>query len=65
MRIDLLEQFNLPLPNSWDEVVEYAQFFNGTDLNDDGNPNDFGFCHFPRVGAGNWDWWAAEAMYAT
>jgi hypothetical protein len=46
-------------------VVELAKFFNGTDLNDDGDPNDFGLCHFPRLGAGNWDWWWTEAVYST
>lgn len=65
VRLDLLEKHQLPLPNSWDEVVEYAKFFNGTDLNDDGDPNDYGFCHFPRLGAGYWDWWWTEAVYST
>lgn len=51
VRIDLLEKHGLALPNTWDEVVEYAKFFNGTDLNDDGVADDFGFCHFPREGA--------------
>jgi len=64
IRLDLLEKHNLPLPNTWDEVVEYAKFFNGTDLNDDGDADDFGFCHFPRFGAGAWDWWWPEAMYS-
>lgn len=57
VRMDLLEEHGLPIPNTWDELVEYAQFFNGTDLNDDGDPNDFGLCHFPRLGAGYWDWY--------
>jgi ABC-type glycerol-3-phosphate transport system substrate-binding protein len=64
VRLDLLQKHNLPLPNTWKEVVEYAKFFHGTDLNDDGEP-DYGFCHFPRVGAGNWDWWFSEAVYST
>ena len=57
----------MPLPNTWDEVVEYAKFFNGTDLNDDGVADDFGFCHVPRVAAdaGFWDWWFPEIMYST
>jgi Bacterial extracellular solute-binding protein len=50
VRMDLLEKHGLPLPNSWEEVVQYASFFNGTDLNDDGDEDDFGFCHFPRLG---------------
>jgi len=59
-----LEKHELPLPNTWEEVVDYAKFFHGTDLNDDGDP-DYGFCHFPRLGAGYWDWWWPEAMYST
>ena len=65
IRLDLLEKFNKPLPNTWEEVVELAQFFNGTDLNDDGNADDYGFCHFPRQGAGEWDNWWPEALYST
>jgi len=64
IRLDLLEKHNLPLPNTWEEVVDLAKFFNGTDLNDDGIADDFGFCHFPRFGAGYWDWWWPEAMYS-
>ena len=41
-----------------------SHFVLGTDLNEDGEP-DFGFCHFPRRGAGSWDWWWPEAMYST
>lgn len=55
IRLDLLEKHNIPLPNTWDEVVTIARFFNGTDLNDDGVEDDYGLCHFPRLGAGNWD----------
>jgi len=66
IRVDLLEKHDLPLPNSWEELVEYANFFNGTDLNDDGETdNDFGFCHFPATGAGSWDMWFSEAVYST
>eukprot|EP00977_Amphora_coffeiformis_P029692 scaffold42408_cov176-Amphora_coffeaeformis.AAC.1 len=65
VRLDLLEKFNLPLPNTWDEVVETAMFFDGKDLNDDGNTNDFGFCHFPRSGQGSWDQWWPESVYST
>ena len=64
IRLDLLEKFNKPLPNTWEEVVELAQFFNGTDLNDDGIADDYGFCHFPRQGAGEWDNWWPEALYS-
>ena len=65
IRVDLLEQYNLSLPNTWEEVVELAKFFHNQDLNDDGIP-DYGFCHFPRIGfAGDWDWWFSEAVYST
>lgn len=64
IRIDLLEQHDLPLPNTWNEVVDMAKFFHNQDLNEDGIP-DFGFCHFPRIGAGHWDWWFAESVYST
>lgn len=64
IRMDLLEKHDLAIPNTWEEVVEYAKFFNGTDLNDDGE-EDYGFCHFPRVGAGHWDWWWSELVYST
>lgn len=65
VRLDLLEKHNIPLPNTWNELLAIAKKFNGTDLNDDGDPNDFGFCHFPRLGAGFWDWWWPENIYAT
>lgn len=50
IRLDLLEKHDMPLPNSWEELVDIVKFFNGTDLNDDGIADDFGLCHFPRVG---------------
>jgi hypothetical protein len=62
VRLDLLEKHSLPLPNTWDELVEIAAFFNGTDLNDDGI-TDYGLCHFPRKGDGYMDWWFAEGRY--
>jgi len=64
VRLDLLEAHDKPLPNTWQEVVELAMYFNNSDLNDDGEP-DYGFCHFPRLGAGYWDWWWPEALYST
>lgn len=64
IRLDLLEEYNKPLPNTWEEVMELAVFFHGKDLNEDGE-GDFGFCHFPRLGAGYWDWWWPEAVYST
>lgn len=65
IRLDLLQKHNKSLPNTWEEVVELAAYFNGTDLNGDGAEDDYGFCHFPRLGAGYWDWWWAEAVYST
>lgn len=65
LRLDLLEKHNLSIPNTWTEVVELAKYFNGTDLNNDGDPNDIGFCFFPQVGAGHWDQWWTEAVYST
>lgn len=65
IRLDLLEKYNKPLPNTWDEVKDLAVFFHGKDLNDDGVDGDYGFCHFPRLGAGYWDWWWPEAVYST
>jgi len=50
--------------NTWEELVDVAKFFHGKDINDDGE-GDFGLCHFPRVGAGNWDWWFSELVYST
>jgi serine/threonine protein kinase/ABC-type glycerol-3-phosphate transport system substrate-binding protein len=65
VRIDLLEREGLPLPHTWDDLVEIAQRFNGTDLNDDDDPNDFGFCIYPRTGSGFNDAWIPELMYST
>jgi len=65
IRLDLLEKYDKPLPNTWEEVLDLAVFFNGMDLNDDGEDGDYGFCHFPRLGAGYWDWWWTEAVYST
>jgi len=65
IRLDLLEKYGKSLPNTWEEVMDLAVFFNGMDLNDDGEDGDYGFCHFPRLGAGYWDWWWTEAVYST
>lgn len=62
IRLDLLERDHLPLPNTWEEVMDLAERYSNTDLNDDGEP-DFGICHFPREGAGHFDWWWAELIY--
>jgi Bacterial extracellular solute-binding protein len=46
IRLDLLEEFDIPMPNTWDELVDIAKFFHGKDINDDGE-QDFGLCHYP------------------
>jgi hypothetical protein len=50
--------------NTWEELVYIAKFFHGKDINGDGE-GDFGLCHFPREGAGYWDWWFSELVYST
>ena len=66
VRIDLLEKEGLPLPHTWDDLVELARYFNGTDLNDDGEADDdWGFCIYPRTGSGFNDAWIPELMYGT
>jgi hypothetical protein len=66
VRIDLLEKDGLPLPHTWDDLVELAKFYNGTDLNDDGkSDDDWGFCIYPRTGSGFNDAWIPELMYGT
>ena len=65
IRIDLLERDDKPLPHTWEDVVELAKYYNDTDLNDDGDENDFGFCIYPRTGSGFNDAWIPELMYST
>ncbi|KAL7516874.1 hypothetical protein ACHAWX_002366, partial [Stephanocyclus meneghinianus] len=66
VRIDLLERDGLPLPHTWDDLVELANYYNGTDLNDDGETHDdWGFCIFPRTGSGFFEAWIPELMYST
>lgn len=65
VRIDLLERDGKPLPHTWEDVVELAEFYNGTDLNDDGVADDFGICIYPRTGSGFNDAWIPELMYST
>jgi len=65
VRIDLLERDNKPIPHTWDDVVELARYYNGTDLNDDGVADDFGLCIFPRAGSGFYDAWIPELVYST
>jgi hypothetical protein len=64
VRIDLLERDKKPLPHTWEDVVELAKFYHGTDLNDDGTA-DYGICIYPRTGSGFNDAWIPELMYST
>ena len=64
IRIDLLERDGLALPQTWDDLVQIARFYNGTDLNDDGETrDDWGFCIYPKTGSGFNDAWIPELMY--
>ena len=65
VRIDLLERDGFALPHTWEDVVKLAKFYNGTDLNDDGKADDYGFCIYPRTGSGFNDAWIPELMYST
>lgn len=65
IRLDLLERDGKALPHTWEDVVELAAYYNGTDLNDDGIEDDFGFCIYPRTGSGFNDAWIPELMYST
>jgi len=47
-RADILEQFNLPMPRTWNEMIaQVKQLTNGADVdwNDDGEP-DYGICAY-------------------
>jgi hypothetical protein len=51
VRIDLLERDGKALPHTWEDLVRLVQFYNGTDLNDDGDASgDYGLCLYPRGG---------------
>ena len=54
IRIDLLEKYDKSLPNTWEEVMELAVFFNGMDLNDDGEDGDYGLWLLPFPSIGCW-----------
>jgi hypothetical protein len=64
VRIDLLERDGKPLPHTWDDLMELAKFYNGTDLNDDGI-KDYGLCIYPHTGSGFNDAWIPKLMYST
>ena len=37
-REDVREKLNLPVPETWEDVLAFAKAAHGTDLNDDGSP---------------------------
>ena len=43
-RADLLDEHNISTPQTFEELAAAAEYFNGRDLDGDGNSNDFGFC---------------------
>jgi len=47
VRIDLVERDDKPMPHTWEDVMEIAKFYNGTDLNENGVADNFGFCIDP------------------
>jgi multiple sugar transport system substrate-binding protein len=52
-RTDLLAQAGLKPPETWDDYLSIAKFFNGKDLNGDGKP-DYGSCISKKRGAQGW-----------
>ena len=64
VRIDLLERDGKPLPHTWEDLVDLAKLYNGTDLNKDG-VDDYGFCMYPRTGSGFNNAWIPELMDST
>ncbi|MEL7036340.1 MAG: extracellular solute-binding protein [Cyanobacteria bacterium J06592_8] len=61
-RADLLSEAGFQPPNTWDEYLEIAKYFNGKDLNDDGEP-DYGSC-LPKK-PGNVTYWAMWSIAAS
>lgn len=53
-REDLRVDASLPVPNTWERVLEFAKHYHNTDLNNDGTP-DFGLC-FPTMEGGYATW---------
>ena len=42
-REDVRTRLGLPVPETWEDVISFAEAAHGQDMNDDGTP-DFGFC---------------------
>lgn len=62
-REDLRVDASLPVPNTWEKVLEFAKHYHNTDLNGDGTP-DFGLC-FPTMEGGyaTWNFMTVETPY--
>lgn len=62
-RTDLLAENGFNPPETWDDYLKIAQFFNGKDLNGDGKP-DYGSCISKQRGAQGWQFlWSFIAPY--
>lgn len=57
-RTDLFEEAGITPPRTWEEYLEAAAHFNGTDLNGDGEA-DYGSC-IPKVRGGQSFWWIID-----
>ncbi|KAK3238909.1 hypothetical protein CYMTET_51119 [Cymbomonas tetramitiformis] len=64
IRMDILEKYNLSEPQTWEELRDVVVQLNGKDFNGDGEP-DYGFCQFPKIGAGSMDTWWPEIFFST
>ncbi len=62
-RTDLFQQAGLKPPETWDDYLKDAAYFNGKDLNGDGKP-DYGSCISKRRGAQGWQFlWSFIAPF--
>jgi multiple sugar transport system substrate-binding protein len=62
------EEMGHPMPvnmDTWEEVLEIAQFFNGKDWNKDGDPDDGITLHLKVGGQGYFHYMALSAPYVT
>lgn len=57
-RTDLFEDAGMEPPKTWEDYLEAASMFNGTDLNGDGEA-DYGSC-IPKVRGGQSFWWIID-----
>ncbi|KAG2492543.1 hypothetical protein HYH03_009208 [Edaphochlamys debaryana] len=61
-RRDILDAANLPVPNTWDEVLATAAALHGSDLDGDDQP-EYGFC-FPHAPACPYTAFALAAVWS-